>query len=466
MSGASSGPGENLDSAAKLMFEALSKASAELEKTVGVLTEQLAVYNQNLEKTFQEEINAAKERMEAALRQNMDGLLKDKDTVMKALADHKQAEIDKIIESGKTVRNGLAWRVDQATADLGNSVGAKVAAIREAVVKPETDMKAKHDETQKLMSAAFVDARQRLISSKGTREGELSALVNEYKNKVEQELGQSQSDFAEKFAQKQTDMQAQAQEVMNEIAAKSDAVFAKIEMSLESGMMSISQESEKSGQSLKDIVETGKQNFSDTTQSFSSSLSNLSGLLNGLYETQLNNLAAQSKTEIVSAAQHANEVLASTKTELQICLKEFQSDYVNKFEALASRLEKTLEEETKAEHGGLRGLKEERVKDQLNNLFRRLGQEMIDGAANAARRLEFDFQKSIESFESRIESAKNQACESLDRESKLMQKELTRSFHDFERQIADLQNQTAMLEKHGRDAANIVMTIRQANVEF
>lgn len=466
MSGASSGPGENLDSAAKLMFEALTKASAELEKTVGVLTEQLAVYNQNLEKTFQEEVNAAKERMESALRQNMDGLLKDKDAVMKALADHKQAEIDRIIESGRAVRNGLSTQVEEATSTMTDSVGSKIATIRDAVVKPEADMKAKHEETQKLMSAAFLDARQRLISAKSTREGELASVVEEHKAKVEHQLGQSRADFAEKFAFKQTELQTQTQEVLNEIIAKTDAVNTKIEGALESGMMSISQESENSGRRLKDIVEAGRQNFSDTSQSFTGSLGSLSGLLNGLYETQLNNLAAQSRTEIISAAQHANEVLASTKSELQLCLKEFQSDYVAKFEALASRLEKSLEEEAKGGKGGLRGLKEERVRDQLNNLFRRLGQEMIDGAANAARRLEFEFQKSIESFESRIESAKNQACESLDRESKLMQKELSRSFHDFERQIADLQSQTAMLEKHGRDAANIVMTIRQANVEF
>ena len=466
MSGASTGPSENLDSAAKLMFEALSKASAELEKTVGVLTEQLTVHNQNLERTFQEEINAAKERMESALRQNMDGLLKDKDSVMKALAEHKQAEIEKIIESGKTVRNGLAFQVEQATATLTDSVGEKIAAVREAVVQPETDMKAKHDETQKLMSTSFLDARQRLISSKTSREGEIAGLLSEHKAKVEQDLAQSRSSLADKFAQKQNELQAQSQEVLTEINVKNEAVKAKIESALEAGILSISQESERSGQQLTEIVVSGKQTFSDTAQTFTTSLNSLSGLLNGLYETQLNNLAAQSKTEITSAAQHANEVLASTRSELQLCLKEFQSDYVARFEALATRLEKTLEEEAKGGRGGLRGLKEERVRDQLNNLFRRLGQEMIDGAANAARRLEFEFQKSIESFEARIESAKNQACESLDRESKLMQKELTRSFNDFERQISELQSQTAMLEKHGRDAANIVMTIRQANVEF
>ncbi len=72
MSGAISGPGET----AKLMFEALSKASAELEKTVGVLTEQLTVYNQNLEKTFQEEVNAAKNEWKQLSGRTWTGLSK------------------------------------------------------------------------------------------------------------------------------------------------------------------------------------------------------------------------------------------------------------------------------------------------------------------------------------------------------------------------------------------------------
>lgn len=456
-----------IDSAAKLMWEALAKASAELEKTVAALTEQLSVYNHNLEKSFSDEIDAAKERMESALRQNMDGLLKDKEAVMKALADHKQAEIEKIMESGKTVRNGLAFQVDQAASELSSSVGSKIAELRQVVAKPESEMKAKYDETQKLMSAAFVDSKQRLLSGKTSKDAELSANVSEFQQKVEQEISASRAEFGEKFSQKQIELKTQGSEILSELLQRHEAISSEFEGSLESGMMAISQESEKSGQSFEELVESGKQDFSETTKSFTGSLDNLSGLLNGLFETQLNNLSAQAKTEITSAAQHAHEVLASTRSELQVCLKEFQNDYAAKFEGLQTRLEKALEEEASGgAKGGMRGLKDERVREQLNNLFRRLGQEMIDGAANAARRLEFEFQKSIETFEVRIDNAKTQACESLDRESKLMQKELTRSHHEFERQLSDLQAQIAMLDKHGRDAANIVLTIRQANVEF
>jgi hypothetical protein len=169
----------------------------------------------------------------------------------------------------------------------------------------------------------------------------------------------------------------------------------------------------------------------------------------------------------MSAASHADECLATAKAELQACLTEFQRDYVAQFEALHTRFEKTLEEFAKSKDGaGIKGLKEERAREQLHSLFRRLGQEMIDSAANASRGLEDEFQKSMDAFEQRIEQAKKQACDSLLREASQMQKELSRSFADFEKQIQELEAQTAKLEKTGRDAANFVMTIRQANLDF
>ena len=393
-------------------------------------------------------------------------LLKDRDTVMKALSDYKQSEIEKIIASGKAVRSGLASQVDEATSALSGSVSSKIAEVRQLVAKPEAEMKLKYDENQKFMQAAILDAKQELVGNRKTREGELVFAVAGFRDQVAHELSNSEKEFDEKFALKKGELVAYSAEILTELSQKHDKISEKVEAALEAGMMSISQESERSGEKLKEIVESGKKDFSDTNQAFSTSLSSLSGLLNGLYETQLNNLASQSRTEIMSAAQHAEECLVSTKSELQLCLREFQSEYVAKFEVLHTRLEKSLDEEAKGGKGGMRGLKEERVRDQLNSLFRRLGQDMIDSAANAARRMEAEFLKSIESFEQRIETAKLQACESLDRESKMMQKELIRSSQDFERQIAELQSQAAMIEKHGRDSANIVMTIRQANVEF
>lgn len=463
----SSGTGENLDSAAKLMLDALSKASAELEKTVNILTEQLVSFNQNLEKSFQDELLASRERMESALRTNLDGLMRDKEAVMKAIAEFKRAEIEKVILSGKTVRSGLAAQVEDATRELSSTVASKIIGIKEHLSKPEAEIKAKHDELNKALLNAVSEAKAQLLKTKFGEEEMLKMTESDFESKVQVQLAAGAQEFDSRFSQNRAELASHGEQVVGELAAKYDEVIGRLEASYQEGINVVTKSSEEANSKLKSISDNGAEFFTQQEQSFAGTLSNLSELLNGLYEMRLNNLAAQSRTEIISAAQHADECLIATKSELQVCLKEFQRDYVSQFEALHTKFEKSLDEFAKRkDSGAIRGLKEERVKEQLHALFRRLGQEMIDSSAAAANRLESEFQRSMDTFEQRIDAAKTQACESLERECKLMQKELIRSHQEFEKQLADMQGQVAQIEKQGRDAANIVMTIRQANLEF
>jgi hypothetical protein len=464
-----SGSGDNLDSAAilKLMLEALSKASAELDRTVDILTEQLSGFNQNLDKSLRDELSAARDRMDAALRQNQERLHKDKEAVIKSLSEFKQAEIEKVILTGKTVRTGLAAQVEEAGRDLASTVAGKIAAIKGELARPELEMKEKFEQVQQGLQAAVSEAQDRLSQKRAVEEAAISKSTAEFQDKVIKAVNAGSQSAEVSLAGRRAELESEAENVGAELAQKYDEVIARLENSLKQGQAGQEEASTDAAGKLKQISDSGGQYFSEQEKAFQESLSGTSELLNGLFETRLNNLVAQSRTEIVSAAQHANECLATTRTELHGCLNEFQKDYVAQFETLHARMEQTLDEYGKKKDGSnLRGVKEERVREQLHNLFRRLGQEMVNGAAMASRRLEADFQKSMDAFEHRIESAKTQACESLTRESNLMQKEMDRSFQEFEKQVADLQSQSLQLEKTGRDAANFVMTIRQANLNF
>ncbi|MBX9685534.1 MAG: hypothetical protein K2X27_02460 [Candidatus Obscuribacterales bacterium] len=459
--------GENLDSAAKLMADALSKASAELEKTVNVLTEQLSNFNQSLEKSFKSELQASHERMEAVLRQNIDALSRDKESVLKTLAEYKQAEIEKVILGGKTVRGGLAAQVEDSTRALSQTVASRIAEIREQLQQPENDLKAKYDQLGQALQLAVVESRKQVQSSHEAEAESLNIATKDFNARFSKELGDSQRQMELRFNQKRTDVQTLGEQVVGELAQNYDRVVARIEAGNQELRGKLGENRQEAIDKLKQLAASSTEFVNAQEQSFLSGLNDLSGLLNGLYETRLNNLAAQSRTEILSAAQNAEDCLLATRTELQACLKEYQRDYAMKYEGLHSKLEKSLDELTKRKDpSNMRGLKEERAREQLRNLFRRIGNEMVENAAANARRLESEFQRSMDVFEERIKLAKSQACESLERESKMMQKELTRSFQEFEKQMSELQLQAAQLEKQGRDAANIVMTIRQANLEF
>lgn len=461
-----SGASDNLDATAKLMQE-LSKASAELEKTISVLSEQLISFNESLEKTFQEESNAVKERMEASLRQSLDGLQRDKESVMKSLSEFRQSEIERVILSGKTVRSGLSAQVEDCTRGLSATVAGRIAGIRELLAGPETEMKAKYEETQGFLNSNAEGALLTVRGAGTSEENRLLEIDADFENRLSASMNKSQQEFESLFLQKRSQLEEQGEKTMTELARNYDESVIKLEASNQQGALVLEESSKQSQASLSQLSESASAHMKQQEQEFSTNLHALSTLLNGLFETRLNNLAAQSRTEIVSAAQHAEETLGSMKSELQLNLKEFQRDYIAQFEGLRGKLEKTLDDMARASDGGrLRGLREDRVREQLHSLFRRLGQEMIDSAASSANNLESEFQKSMDLFAERIETAKTQACEALDSECKSMQRELAKSFQDFEKQFAELQIRAAQLEKQGKDAANIVMTIRQANLEF
>src|SRR4029077_3793702 len=91
---------ENFDSTAKLMLEALAKASAELEKSVTAFTEQLISFNESVQKSLDEELHAVSGRMESAIKSNLDELLHNKHVMMKRLLDAERVELDALSDVG------------------------------------------------------------------------------------------------------------------------------------------------------------------------------------------------------------------------------------------------------------------------------------------------------------------------------------------------------------------------------
>lgn len=455
-----------MELAAQMMAEALAKASAELEKTINLLAEQLSAFNQTMEASFQEDLNAVRERLEQALRQNQDGLIRDKETVIKALSDFKQAEIEKVVLSGKSVRSGLSAQLEDASRSLASTVQEKLVGIKDKLATPEAELKKKFEEIQQELHASNVKAHERLVKLKSEHEESISKNGIEFESKLNSKIGEGQSVLQARFERNRRDLERSGDKVLEELAQKYDEVTGKIEGASHDGLVEVRKSGQDAMIKLTQTADTSSF-IQDQDKNFVDTLDNLGSLLNGLYETRLNNLVAQSRTEITSAAKHAEECLTATRAELQAELNTFQREHKAKYEALFNKLEKTIEDYSKKkENGALRGLKEERAKDNLNIVFRRIAQEMVDSAAVTARNLENEFQRSMDEFEKRIDYTKTQACESLERESRSMQKELTRNFQEFEKQISDLKTQATVLERKGKEAAHLVMTLKQADLDL
>lgn len=455
----------NLDSTAKLMAEALSKASAELEKLVSVFCDHLTAFNQELGRSFVDEARQAEDRMDTRLRNTIEALQRDREEILKRLAEYKQNEIQAIIDTGKESRGRLAIKVDETAAEFSRTLSEKMTELQALLSGPQADALAKYDAVRGEVAATGQDLLT-FLTDKSAGQLESLATACEF---IESEATNSVSDAIAKIDAQVSTLSGPAveseQAFTSAVAAQEKSAPQVLDTARQQSLEALKVEQANCLENLKAVTLGGKQYAEEVSISFDVSMSDLSALLNTLYDARLKNMLAQSRTEIVNSARKAEERIMSTRNDLHAALKELQRDYVEKFEKLYETFEESVEDEVKeAKSPG--GAKDARAREQLNALFRRLGQEMIDTAGNAANRIEGDFQKSVTAFEKRIETARDSACESLEREFKLMQKELVRTKHDFDKQVNELQTQLVRIEKDGRDAADIVQTIRSANLEF
>jgi hypothetical protein len=58
------------------------------------------------------------------------------------------------------------------------------------------------------------------------------------------------------------------------------------------------------------------------------------------------------------------------------------------------------------------------------------------------------------------------AIELLERESRLMQKDIERTMKEFQKELAELESQIGQIEKAGQDAALTVIACRKAVLSF
>lgn len=458
---------DNLDSTARLMSEALSKASTELEKLVTVFCDHLQVFNQDLDKSFKDEWRAVEDRMESRFRQTHDAITRDREDLVKKLEEFKQSEVQSVIDTGKEVRGRLAIKADETAAEFSQTLQAKVGELQDLLSGPQAAALAEYDNIRNStatngqdlvnsLSAKLTELQESIMTASAQLEAEAQQLVDARGVATDQHV----TDAVEAMRQSHQQFAAQIEE-------RQRTVPVELENRRMESAEGLGIEETRCLEKLRSTTAVGTDYAEHASEVFNTSMLELSTLTATLYDARLRNLLAQSRTEIVNSARKAENRIVSSKKDLQAMLKELQRDYIDKFEKMYIEFESSVEEAAKDGKGqAARGAKDGRAREQLNALFRRLGQEMIDTAASAAGRVETEFQRSVSTFEKRIESARDSACESLEREYKLMQKELGRTKYDFDKQLTELQNELKRIEKDGQDSADIVQTIRSASLEF
>ncbi|MBY0358391.1 MAG: hypothetical protein K2W82_10360 [Candidatus Obscuribacterales bacterium] len=459
---------ENLDSAAKLMQEVLKKASSELERKVSILTGKLVAFNKGMDRLFQDEAKAAYMRLEVCLRQNSDALSQDKEELKKLLNQYQETEITKLLQASRQGRQELAGQVSHALSKLGQVAERTKSTLEEMVLAPEANIESRLFRLRDSLERA-VQESQTTLSTIEQRESErIKTAGNDLADKLENELGAFKHYFEDNRQQFEAKVKEKSDSTIFSVQAEKEKQETNLKRALDSCLQSIQEKEAAARAKMQSLLNSQTEDASRFLTAFENKGKSDGQMVLEVLQAELTNFTAASRSQVLTESWQSQQRLSLIKAELAVKLRESYRECAEGIETLYNKLEAEIDKECKSDwdEGFSRKLKEERSKDHLQGLFRRNGSKVLENVAAAAAQIEADFQRYAEACEHKVETIKSHACESLERETKLMKKELERNELDFEKQVVDLEMQISRIEKVGLDAAHIVKTIKKANLKF
>lgn len=461
-------PAENFDSTAKLMLEALGKASAELEKSVTAFTEQLISFNESVQKSLDEELRSVNIRMEGAIKTNLEELAHSKHLLVKRLLEAERAEVDALAGSGREVRSALSAHAMRIEERIEQFINTQIADLKEYLEDPKRAINDAVDaannelhENERDVTSEIKNRHDELRKKLSDKVAEIERMIKNETEIVKQTISESSEECREKLTSQReiinTDIQSFADDTQKEVDSRD-----------RQGSAALDECEQHARATVKAVGQHWNQQINNHCEAFDKLLASLSSVLKENYETKLANAAEQARQEITLLSEQAHEKITATHNELEVDLRDLEKDFVSQFENALQRLERVVGEHANDKHnsGVARQHKAQKMRDQMQSHLKRWGGELIDSVKDAATELEAEFNRATDGFHTRIEGARASAIELLERESRLMQKDIERTMKEFQKELAELEGQIAQIEKAGQDAALTVIACRKAVLSF
>lgn len=461
-------PAENFDSTAKLMLEALAKASAELEKSVTAFTEQLISFNEGLQKTLDEELRSVNTRMEGSIKTNLNELAHNKHLMVKRLLEAERAEIEALAGSGREVRSALNQHAVRIEERIEEFINHQIAELKEFLEEPKRSIQTATDTANDELQETARDASAEVKNHHEAMRKRMSDKVAEIERMIQRETESVKETIANASDECKQHLGLERDVVNSDIQKFADNTVLEVDVRDEDGGAALEQSELMAKAAVKLVGEQWRLQISTHCDSFDKMLASLSTVVKENYETKLANASEQARQEISLLSDQAHEKITATHNELEVELRDLEKDFVGQFENALSRLESIVSEHSndKRNSGVARQHKAQKLRDQMQAHLKRWGADLVDSVRDAANEFEQEFSRATDGFHTRIEGARASAIELLERESRLMQKDIERTMKEFQKELAELEGQVGQIEKAGQDAALTVIACRKAVLSF
>ena len=457
---------QQANSPARQLLAALTRASQDMERSVSDTCEYVSRLNGDLERFVNGQLEAADEQVEQFVRTKLEKISTEKETVLSQLMEIRQEELQVLQQTGKALRDTLGKKLDELVGNFDKEIDLNLKAFQKQLTDSETQMNTRVSESRSEFRANMPGNLKSIRDDVGAEKSALEELHGGYDKQLSEESTSSLEQLVEHCIELRSRLQNEGEDYLGSVTSSVDNLTAQQTQRLNQRIESFSSMQKSVSERIHSLSEADISYVKELPTTFSQSCKEMTELQVGLHATMVRNLALQYRTEILSAAQQAEDQLAIVRADLQALLRNYQNHYSEQFDNLLAKFEKAAAELSHEETVAPDQAIDNELIASLEEQFATLKKGLLEETKNGIAGVESYMEKSYEKFRVQLDSAKKDVGEHIEKSFHENQNEFSKLQHSNDEQINELARKLEELELSVAEARELISALDEASLDF
>ncbi|MBX9723211.1 MAG: hypothetical protein K2X81_17540 [Candidatus Obscuribacterales bacterium] len=458
---------QQANSPARQLLAALTRASQDMERSVNDTYESVAKLNADFERIVGSQLDESNEKVEQYVRGHLENISTEKDSILAQLTEMRQEELKILQKTGKELREALVNSLNSLVNEFKTAVDESLRLFQDGLSATESENSSNLETTRQTLKEhipGFLEAVREQASNEKTA---LEDLHAGYQKRLADESNVSLNELLEHCAELKGHLETEGENFLEAVDKRAESLIAEQTERVKQRTDAFSQSEQTASERINSLTATDISYIKELAPSFEQSCKEMAELQVGLHATVVKNLALQYRTEILSAAQEAEDHLQIVRADLQSQLRQYQNHYSEAFENLLSKFEKSAADLSHSQSSSLdHPDNNEQILQAVQEQFGSIKKIVVESAREKISGTELSMEKTYEDFRLRLENSRRAASEKVEQNFKESQDELSKLQQSSEEQLNEMNQKLEELEQSVAEAKDLIKALDQASLDF
>lgn len=452
---------------ARQLLAVLTRASQEMEKAINDSYEYVSRLNNELQQTVNAQLDESAEHLEQLLKAHLSGFSAEKEAILSQLTELRQEELKVLQNTGKDLRQALLEKLDELVSAYSTQTETYLKKFEEdlnkTVEESITDLESVRKNLRET-TPKYLESIREQISKEKT---ELDEAQKKYQDTLSQSSTASNTEMTEHCSELQTRLESEGAEFLKSVEKNAEDLIAEQTERLDQRIQSFGLMDERASERIQSLSKADLNYIKEHPELFKQSCQEMAELRIGLHATMVKNLALQYRTELLSAAQNAEDHLQIVRGDLQSVLRQYQNNYAEQFQNLLSKFERSATDlaSNSQEVASENTTDDEQILATVNEQCSKIKRFAADQSREKVSATETSMEKSYEEFRLSLENIRKTACEKIETSFKERQEDLSKAQQANEEQLNALSKELETMEQAIAEAKDLISALDQASLD-